>query len=77
MAAVLGLLYLLNDLVNPLPPLSTPDMFVHPDERLEGEMLPDCERPYEEVVLLNVGREGGEAGRGHHLVVGDARTCHL
>ncbi len=52
-------------------------MSVHPDQRLEGEMFPDCERPYEEVVLLDVGGQRGEAVRRHQTVVGYTGTSHL
>ena len=44
---------------------------------LESEMLLDCESSNEEIILLDIGRHGGQVVRGHLLVIGQPGPCGL
>ena len=67
----------MDDLIDLGEPGLLRDVAVHPDSGLEGEVFPHSQRPDEEIVLLHVGGEGGEAGGGDQTVIGQPQAGHL
>ncbi len=68
---------LLNDCVNPLLPPVLGHAPVHPDPGHELQVLSRGEGADEEVVLHDVGGDGGEAVRGDRIAVDEAGSLHL